>query len=210
MAPPRALKVPFELGRPLGEPGDPAFQGRVLDALFALLGDSGPGPIVAEFDEDAPSTVADGEVWSCPVSFPVLPDDSLSGRLQAEVAALMPWFQRAGEHKPSGTGTSGLAIDEVVERLTIAERGDLAELVAPDELALGDWLKLMVEDFKLFYAEAMGAQPKPPGSAEFAHWFWSNSEGGALVRRLREVLSDHEDKVVRTHARFTFVPSELH
>ena len=28
--PPRALWVPFELGRPLGVPGDPGFQARVL------------------------------------------------------------------------------------------------------------------------------------------------------------------------------------
>ena len=30
VAPPRALWVPFELGRPLGAPSDPAFQRRVL------------------------------------------------------------------------------------------------------------------------------------------------------------------------------------
>ena len=33
--PPRALWVPFELGRPLGVPDDPAFQTRVLRALLA-------------------------------------------------------------------------------------------------------------------------------------------------------------------------------
>ena len=36
MRPPRALLVPFELGRPLGAPGDPAFQHRVLDAALQL------------------------------------------------------------------------------------------------------------------------------------------------------------------------------
>ena len=36
--PPRALWVPFELGRPLGAPNDPAFQTRVLRALLAFAG----------------------------------------------------------------------------------------------------------------------------------------------------------------------------
>ena len=35
--PPRALHCEFPLGRPLGRPGDPALQRRVIDAAFALL-----------------------------------------------------------------------------------------------------------------------------------------------------------------------------
>jgi len=35
--PPRALWVPFELGRPLGPPSDPAFQKRVILAALRLL-----------------------------------------------------------------------------------------------------------------------------------------------------------------------------
>lgn len=37
MQPPRALWVPFPLGRPLGKPGDAAFQHRVIAAGLALL-----------------------------------------------------------------------------------------------------------------------------------------------------------------------------
>ena len=41
--PPRALWVPFELGRPLGVPNDPAFQTRVLQAVLDLVrAESGP------------------------------------------------------------------------------------------------------------------------------------------------------------------------
>jgi hypothetical protein len=35
--PPRALAVPWPLGFPLGEPGEPELQRRVLGALLALL-----------------------------------------------------------------------------------------------------------------------------------------------------------------------------
>ena len=35
--PPRALWVPFELGRPFGPPNDPAFQRRVVLAALGML-----------------------------------------------------------------------------------------------------------------------------------------------------------------------------
>ena len=54
MKPPRALWVPFELGRPLGEPGDAAFQRRVLMAALDLL-DAAPDPVLVDFPDDAPS-----------------------------------------------------------------------------------------------------------------------------------------------------------
>ena len=37
MKPPRALAVPFELGRPFGAPNEPDFQRRVLRAVLDLL-----------------------------------------------------------------------------------------------------------------------------------------------------------------------------
>ena len=42
--PPRALWVPFELGRPFGPPNDPAFQKRVLLAALGMLVEDG-GPV---------------------------------------------------------------------------------------------------------------------------------------------------------------------
>ena len=41
-APPRGLWCDFPLGRPLGKPGDPEFQHRVLDVAVALL--NAPNP----------------------------------------------------------------------------------------------------------------------------------------------------------------------
>ena len=45
MKSPRALWVPYELGRPLGVPGDAAFQKRVLRAALSLL-DRTDGPLI--------------------------------------------------------------------------------------------------------------------------------------------------------------------
>ena len=52
--PPRALWVPFMLGRPLGAPNDPEFQTRVLRAALKLL-DAPSGPVLEDYPEDAPS-----------------------------------------------------------------------------------------------------------------------------------------------------------
>ena len=46
MQPPRFLWVPFPLGRPLGAPGDAAFQHRVIRAALSLL-EAPAGPVLA-------------------------------------------------------------------------------------------------------------------------------------------------------------------
>ncbi len=56
---PRVLWAPFELGRPLGAPDEPAFQRRVLRAALDLL-ESDDGPVVlADFPAEAPGPKAD-------------------------------------------------------------------------------------------------------------------------------------------------------
>ncbi|MEM9560964.1 MAG: selenoprotein B, partial [Actinomycetota bacterium] len=62
-APPRGLWCDFPLGRPLGKPGDPEFQHRVLATAFSLL--DADGPVFAEFPE---AIVDDAtEVMACPL-----------------------------------------------------------------------------------------------------------------------------------------------
>lgn len=53
MNPPRALWVSFDLGRPLGVPGDAAFQTRALTAVLNLL-EAPAGPVLVDYPEDAP------------------------------------------------------------------------------------------------------------------------------------------------------------
>jgi hypothetical protein len=79
--PPRALWVPFMLGRPLGVPNDAAFQERVLLAVLRLL-EATVGPVLADYPEDAPSSSSDdaaGQV--CPVSFGGAADENDIGAL---------------------------------------------------------------------------------------------------------------------------------
>ncbi len=80
---PRGLWVPFPLGRPLGEPEDPAFQRRVLMAALALL-ERRDGPVLlVDFPEDAPS-MTDTAGWTpqvvCRPSRPDCRATPLAGR----------------------------------------------------------------------------------------------------------------------------------
>ncbi len=100
LAPPRALWVPFMLGRPLGVPGDPAFQRKVVLAALSLL-ERESGPVLEDFPEDAPyeDLGAEPEGLNCPVSFPRKSSDgSLGQRLADEVRNYRP-----GMRWPSST-----------------------------------------------------------------------------------------------------------
>ena len=57
--PPRALWVPFELGRPFGPPNDPEFQKRVVRTALRML-ELEHGPVVIEdFPDDDPRAQPD-------------------------------------------------------------------------------------------------------------------------------------------------------
>ena len=65
--PPRALFVPFELGRPIGPPSDKAFQRRVILAALDMLVEGG-GPVrIEDFPDDDPREVADPD-WRPPLN----------------------------------------------------------------------------------------------------------------------------------------------
>ena len=114
MRPPRALWVPFELGRPFGAPHAPAFQMRVLLSALALL-DRTDGPVILEdFPDDAPESDSTASLV-CPVNFPKPPNPDESDLLRAvlaETASLAPWHALFMEtHGRSIATVSGLDID---------------------------------------------------------------------------------------------------
>lgn len=210
--PPRALVVPFELGRPFGAPGAPELQRRVLDSALKLLDRSGPGPAIERFHEDAPAApgAEEDESWSCPVSFapPTSREPaSLGEAVRDEIARLRPWWaQAARERGRTAVATSRLEPEAVADFLAeLAAEGDAASPV--EGLALGDALKLAAEDLKAFYLEAATARPGA-STGELHDWLWEETAAGRLLRTLREVLAEHPDGAVALFARFTLVPDE--
>jgi hypothetical protein len=89
--PPRALWVPFELGRPLGPPSDAAFQSPVLLAALHMLVEGG-GPVrIADFADDDPRARPD-PAWRPPLMPAAVANglaESLASRLEDEVLLLM-------------------------------------------------------------------------------------------------------------------------
>ena len=113
--PPRALWVPFELGRSFGPPGDPTFQKRViLDALQLLEREQGP-VVIADFPDDDPRARPD-IAWHPPV-LPAVPggasNDVLAARLEAEIERLREAHQRwIAQHGRTTVGLSGLSMTD--------------------------------------------------------------------------------------------------
>jgi len=93
--PPRAVWVPFELGRPFGPPSAGAFQRRVVLAALRML-EPGNGPVVIkDFSDDDPRATAD-PTWQPPFTPAAVSagPTSLAARLEAEILRLQGAHER--------------------------------------------------------------------------------------------------------------------
>jgi hypothetical protein len=210
MRPPRALWVPFELGRPFGTPNDAAFQTRVLEAALALL-EAPAGPVLEDFPEDAAEEAEPG-TWACPLP---LAEASAGGSLSEreafaqEFARIRPWYDLALERRGRTTlGLSGLSADDLGEWLVRLLDDPLPEAPRGD-VALGSAVKFAAEDLRALYGEAATVQPgaKLPSASEFEDWFWEETAAGALLKGVRERLLAADDASVKLIAAAMLVPA---
>lgn len=206
MRPPRALVVPFELGRPLGDPGSRRFQKRVLRSALTLS-ERSDVPVVDVFAEDAPRAVAeDMEGWACPVGLPdAAAESGPTPPLLAEIELLQPWYDRARRSRGrTGVGVSGMTIEEAARFLLACREREPGDSPVTG-LAVADAFKLAIEDLKLFHLEAATARPGA-SSVTLADWFWNGTAAGRLLLDLAHRLADAHDPGIRIHARATLVP----
>ena len=198
MAPPRALWVPFPLGRPLGAAGDPAFQHRVIACALALLARP-EGSVLEDFPEPAPDDGA-GEPWSCPVRFArAAIGDDIADMARAELAGLVTWHELATRRRGrTAADTSGLAVEQCLEVVV-----DACEAGGTDDVRR---LKAAVEDLKTHYVEAATARPGSPPAGAFDAMLWNESALGRLLRHLAARGSDSDDAAMRFFASDSLVP----
>jgi hypothetical protein len=112
VGPTRALWVPFALGRPLGSAKYQKFQKRVMRDAFALL-DTATERTIADYDGPLPEEAGPGQ-WACPLNLGPVIDDTLTGRLVAEVGRLKTWSsQTRAARGPTLFGISGAGPDQV-------------------------------------------------------------------------------------------------
>ncbi len=209
--PPRALWVPFELGRPLGAPDAPAFQRRVAAGALNLL-ERPAGPVLEVFPEDAPPAGNGDAPWACPVSLdPPAPGGGAPGlvaALEAEVRRLRPWYdlhvRRTGR---TAAGVSGLDPEAVVGFLGAFLTGAIPESPRA-ELSTAVCLRLAAQDLRAFHFEAVTAQPGTgaPGSRAFAEWFWGETAAGRALRAVGKVCQGAADPGLQTVGQRFLVP----
>ena len=206
MHPPRALWVPFALGRPFGTPDDSALHTRVLRAALALL-DAESGPVLADFALAAPTLSEDAD-WVCPVSFPVPREDNpaFADRVMEEIASLRSWYDLA--HERRGRTTVGLApvpIDEGAAWLARYADGQRPGGPAQGQSEV-DALRWSAEDLKSYYFEAATAQPGAVAGSRLEHWFWRETAAGQMLRALREICLRDPDPGIRDVGEFMLTP----
>ena len=210
--PPRALWVPFELGRPFGVPNDAAFQRRVLVATLELL-TADSGPVLADYGEEAPA--GEGHAtWACPIDLGAPATDATEAeKLQAaftgEVAKMRSWYDLAvKERGRTTTGTSGLEPEAAAAFVAaFLDQGVPANPV--DETPPALLLKLAAEDVKAYYFEAVTAQPGGAADSEtLAEWFWGETTAGKMLSAVKQACMEKDDGMVNTIGAMMLVPME--
>ena len=189
--PPRALWVPFELGRPFGPPSAAAFQKRVvLAALRMLEGAEGP-IIIKDFPVDDPRATQD-PTWRPPFT-PAAVSDSLAARLEAEILRLQGAHERwVAQHRRTTVGLSGLPIGDCARYVADWLRGKTPP--SPREgFSAPLILRFAVDDVKAYCLEAAAAGAATPSSRQLGDWFWNESATGSAIHVLREVLQAGDD-----------------
>ena len=204
--PPRALWVPFILGRPLGVPNDAPFQRRVLLEALRLL-EAPSGPVLVDYREDAPPVSSDEPSGqACPVSFASqVAETGVRGAIAREIEALTGWYDLAVQRRGrTSVGLAPLTIADAAERLVaFTESSDLPTLHG---MSRGETLKVLIEDVRAFYYEAASARPGTPDGERVQHWFWFDTAGGRLMLKVDQVCAAHEDKSLKRLAATSIVP----
>ena len=207
--PPRALWVPYELGRPLGQPNDPDFQKRVLRACLGLL-DADSGPVLEDYPEEVPADAAGADMigMSCPIDLPPLPIDEkeLTQSLLQEIGQIAPWYELAVKQRSRTTvGISGLEIPDAARLLAdFVENPDTSS--PRPEIEIGPMLKFVCEDLKAFYSEAMSAQPGVTSSLAVENWLFNETKLGKILWKFREEHTDDPDPYTKYLARRSLIP----
>jgi len=202
--PPRALWVPFELGRPFGPPSDPQFQKRVIMAALQLL-ERQAGPVVIEnFPDDDPRERPDPG-WRPPLSEARLGDGS-ADILAAEIEELASSYRRfVAQHGRTLVGLSGLSIPEAGRYIAAWLRG-VTPISPNQEMSAPLTLRFAVDDLKAYYFEAALAGAVKPSSKQLGDWFWNETTAGAAIFALRKAYLASEDEGLKAIAGLFLVP----
>ena len=201
--PPRALWVPFPLGRPLGVADNPEFQLDVLRSALALL-ETATEPTIVDYPHDAPDGGGDG-VWACAIELPEPETSELETSLRREVDLLMPRFLEARRRRRRTTvGMSGAQVEDVDKLISFAisiAEGSGFNQIPP--IAEGpSWrhpmpmlVRFVIEDLRAFYQEAVtsDSDAAPPSQHDMHTWIFQETALGRVLQQIAQLITDNED-----------------
>jgi hypothetical protein len=217
MRPPRALYVPFELGRPFGHPNAPDLQQKVLLTALTLL-ERTDGPLIEDFEPlsiDLKKDNQDIEGWVCPINL-AIPQNSLNDiqklaiDLKQEVALLQPWYRESikffkGRRLDGLTNYSPL---EIIDLLVSFIKNPEIESYLPNQ-PIGRALKLTSDDLKYFYFQSAMARPTNISDNQLENWFYGETLAGKLLIKIRSICLEHKSKALQLIGRTNFVPNAM-
>jgi len=197
--PPRALWVPFELGRPFGPPSDPAFQKKVILAALRLL-EAETGPVLlADFAEDDRREAPDPR-WHPPIA-------RAGTDIAREIEALAaPYDQSCTERGRTTVGLSGMSPAAAADYVAAWLNGTPPASPVPD-MSPVLCLRFAVDDLKAYALEAAIADGTRPSSRQLGDWLWNETATGAAIRSLRRLLADTPDDRAKLIANMFLVPA---
>lgn len=200
--PPRALWVPFELGRPIGPPSDPMFQKRVILAALGMLVESGGPMRIRDFPDDDPREAVD-PAWKPPIP-PVTAHgaDAVVAELRALASAYAVSCTR---RERSTVGLSGLPPAECGDYVAVWLRGERPASPVAD-MSPGLALRFAIDDLKAFALEAALDAGSKPSSQQLGDWLWRETALGAAFQALRREFLAGDDERLKQLA-FFFVPA---
>jgi hypothetical protein len=214
--PPRALWVPFVLGRPLGRPNDSEFQKQVLMAALDLL-EAESGPVLTNFPDDAPDVTEpaqdNADLPACPVSF-ARPDgektdtEQMLEAFRQELADCRSWYDMAAAKRGFSTVTyfTPEAAFQVFNDFLIDKPIPLNDNIASPALAL----RLAAQDLKTAYFESMMVRPDVilPDDTAFTRWFWQKTAAGKLLCAVRNKCRTSDDAALKLNGNLLLVPMD--
>ena len=182
-APPRGLFCDFPLGRPLGVPGDAAFQRRVIEHAFGLL--DRREPVVEDYDV----VIADqaSETLVCPLPARMDPDahpaiDEAKGLRPAYERAVAKYGNRAGAVRVLDADSIPAAIESFIR---VAEGHPWKQAGIPGIPAR------VSQDIRGYYEmAAMEIADHTPAAWAGYRWFRDQTKTGEVIQKARDAMRE--------------------
>ena len=182
-APPRGLFCDFPLGRPLGVPGDAAFQRRVIERAFAMLRRTQPSV------EDYEVVIEDGDSQplACPLPARMDPDahpaiDEAKGLRPAYDRAIAKYGNRAGAVRLLDADSIPAAIESFIR---VAEGHPWKQAGIPGIPAR------VSQDIRGYYEmAAMEIADHTPAAWAGYRWFRDQTKTGEVIKKARDAMRE--------------------